>query len=481
MSLPSRIGKSLNWINPSGIATDPSAQQYKHLATGASATLLSTFPQELIDEILFNISKKDIFQLSSCSKYWRARTIPLIFHHLAWKDVNDAYLFSHGGILAYVRPVVRQISMSFTHPPKAIIKIIETYRVWMEVFSLFPNVRDLQMDLYVVNELEGNMIRSILTQISNSPAAEKLQSLNIERISIERGFIHDLTRPHGSILVSTLGIYTNLPLGAREYYEILPRETRDFLGPLINNETDISLPVPKGLTKLGVSLKEFSLVSNPHSSLDFNVLVHSLAGSIKELRIMADRFIHTQDPASSINAWPTTFSALATITIIVDGYSLHHLTDIGIWIPNIQFLTLSNGPSYPYRHRNPNILALLSAQEQMLCKAIEHLKSLKRIRLPWPYTYEDQFNIGIDSLNHWPKVYFNSERLNSLVGKWVKSGSSTLERVVFIIEYFSSNGRHDKILRVNVLRGPEFEEGWNLCCQEDHNYIYKPFDRDISV
>ncbi|KAF3206270.1 hypothetical protein TWF192_001001 [Orbilia oligospora] len=460
---------------------DPCAQQYKHLATDASATLLSTFPQELIDEILFNISKKDIFQLSSCSKFWRAQTIPIIFHHVAWKDMNDAYLFSDGGMLAYVRPVVRQIWMSFARPPKALINIIETYRVWMEVFTRFPNVRDLQMDLYVVNELEGNMIRSILTQISNSPASGKLQSLNIERILIERGFIHDLTRPHGSILVSTLGLYTNLPLGAREYYEILPRETQEFLGPLINNETEISLPVPRGLTKLGISVKEFSLVSNPHSPLDFNFLVHSLAGSIKELRIMADRFIHTQDPSSSINVWPTTLSALAAVTIIVDGYSLHHLTDIGIWLPNVQFLTLSNGPSYPYRHRNPNTLALLSAQEQMLCKAIEHLKSLKRIRLPWPYTYEDQFNIGIGGLNHWPKVYLNSEKLNGLVGKWVKSGSSKLEKVVFVIEYFSSNGRHDQILRVNVLRGAELEEGWDLCCQEDHNYTYKPFDRTISV
>ncbi|KAK6510683.1 hypothetical protein TWF506_009785 [Arthrobotrys conoides] len=368
--------------------------------------------------------------------------------------------------------------MYLTRPVKDVIEMIETYRIWMEVFGLLPNVRDLKMDLYIVNELEGILIRSILTKISTSPAFETLQSLKIERMLIGRGSIHDLPRPHISNFISTPGIYTGLPLGVREYYEILPPKTQDFIGPL---DCRTRIPIPKGLTKLGVSLTQFNLVPSLHSSLDLNDLVHALSGSIRELRIMADRFIHPQDPDLSPDIRLPNFSSLTRLTIINEGYLLHHLTEIGNWAPNLQILAVSNGTPNPYRHRDPNLLALTSVQEHLLCKAIQKLKALKRIRLPWLCTYADPFNIGIDNLDHWWKVYFKTDRLDSLVGQWVKAGSSKLEKVIFVTEYFSSNGRDDKMLRVNISRGVEFEGGWKLDSQQDNDYMCKPFHRDISV
>ncbi|KAK6334976.1 hypothetical protein TWF718_010417 [Orbilia javanica] len=471
--------KSLNKITKPRDATALSASvpQGGNPHTDASPVIFSSFPQELIDEILSHIEKKDVHRLSLCSKHWRSRTLPTIFHRISWKGINDANLFSDGGILEYVRPVVRQVSMRFARPPEDLISTIETYRIWMEIFSLLPNVKKLQVDLHVINELESNMIRAILTKISTNPAFETLHTLNIERLLIGRGNIHDLPRPHRSNFISTFGIYDGLLLGIREYYEILSPKLLEFLGPLDNK---LETPLPKGLTKLGVSLKQFRLESSPDGPLDFNTLVHSLSGNLKELRIMADKFVYTSRPTLAKDIW-SKFSSLTKLTMIIDGYYLNYLTDIGDWLPNIRFLALSNGPPDPYRGRDPNVLALLSVQEQILAKAIGKLKALEKIRLTCPYTYEDNHSFGIHSLNHWRKVYFDLERLEGLVGQWVKAGSSNLERVIFAKEYFPSNGRNDEMLIVNVRRGLEFEGGWELDSHQRKEYTLKPYHRDFSV
>ncbi|KAK6511581.1 hypothetical protein TWF481_000496 [Arthrobotrys musiformis] len=443
---------------------------------------LSTLPRELIDEILSHASEEEIWQLSLCSKQWRSWTSPIIFRCIVWRGVKGASLFAEGGDFAHLRPVVREISMALPRLayPEELLRTIDTYRILMEAFSHFPYVTRLQIDLYnVLDGFEANIIQAILTKISTSPAFETLQALDIEKFSIGREVTRDFPTPY-----MALGLHTNLPLDAQQRYKTLPKAAQDFLGPLIDPTKPTELPpMPRRLTKLGVSLSEFTLLPDLKAPPDVNLLINTSAGTLKELRIMANRIIHPrpadQTPPNWI--WPSTFSSLTNITIISSGYSLHHIADIGNWLPNVQVLALSDGPSAPYSYCTPALANLLSIQEETLSKAIKKLKSLRRVRLPRLYEYVDLLGIDISNSDYCSKVYLGEKRLEDLVGQWVKAGSSGLEKVVFSIESFTWNGRRDAIFAINIRRGPGLEGGWRLDTEEEAGYIPKPYDRDISL
>ncbi|KAK6354086.1 hypothetical protein TWF730_008504 [Orbilia blumenaviensis] len=370
--------------------------------------------------------------------------------------------------------------MHLPHRPEDLLGTLETYRIWMEVFGLLPNIRTLQMELCTVKELETNIIQAVLTKISTSLAFETLLSLNIEHSMIGHGTIPGLSRSINSKFFSALQIYAGLPLGIEEYYEALPVPIRELLGPWVYRIAIVP-PLPRGLAKLGVSLTEFTPGSNLESLSNMNRLIRASIGTIKELRIVAGGFLYAPDKALSVDMFRPDFSSLTKFTIMLDRYFLNHLTEIAQWLPNVQYLAVSDGPADPYRYRTPELLALLSTQEQIISKAIAGMNALKRIRLTWLYTYEDRYGIGIHALNHWPKIYFPPDKLEDLVKRWVKAGASRLEKVVFATEYFSSSGRDDKTFTINILKGSAFEGGWKLDSGYDNNYIFKPHELDISV
>ncbi|KAK6529544.1 hypothetical protein TWF281_008715 [Arthrobotrys megalospora] len=388
-------------------------------------------------------------------------------------------------MLASMRPVVRHIAMYRSGRPEELIGTIDTYRVWLDIFSLFPYVKSLQMELYVVEELETNMICAVLNKISTSPAFDTLQSLNIERRLIGHGRIHTISRPHNMDLFAALQYYnyTGLLLSAEDYYDALPTRDQDFLGPWIN-EIVVPPPIPRRLNKLGVSLTRVMLAPAPSPPSDFNSLIRAALGTITELRITADSFISFPEHLISGRTSPPGFSFLVKVTIIINKYSLTRLADVGQWFPNLKVLVVSDGPTDPYASRGIDILDLLSQQEQTMSRAIQGMKGLNMVRLPRPYIFEDPYNFGIRSLNHWQKVYFPPERLENIVDKWVRAGADNLKQVIFATEYFSYSGRDDKMVVLSIRKegsSSMSRRGWRLEVKECNDHIDKLYDNDISI
>ncbi|KAK6505506.1 hypothetical protein TWF481_007403 [Arthrobotrys musiformis] len=379
-----------------------------------TVTLLA-LPPELVDEILSYVSKRDFRRFSRCSHACRDFIVPRVFNRIEWRTPTKAAAFRDGGTVGHLRPLVYHISMHSPGRPNELFRAIDAFQVYMDVLTLFPNIKSLWFNLTTIVELEANLIHTIFTKLSTCPAFHTLKSINFTCKRFSSFSLHDLSGAKG-----------------QDYFAALPEKYHEYFGPRIRKEDNVdSPPGPPGLTELVVVTDRFSLTPTRRAEPNLSFLHQSSANTLTRLRIRCNVVLLAANPGDGSEPKTFNWSGLKQVQLEVGDIDLHSLPGIANSFPDLENLVIVKaGPWYGVNRSETETGGGMSRVD-MLCNAFRGVGKLKRLRLPWP---TGDFGGGfIHNKSQIPAV-----DLEEAVNAWVRGGADMLEKVVFARDFSES-------------------------------------------
>ncbi|KAK6338187.1 hypothetical protein TWF730_002262 [Orbilia blumenaviensis] len=406
-----------------------------------SLSLLS-LPRELVDEILSYVSKRDFKRFSRCSRVCRGFIIPLVFSRIDWRTPYRAEAFRDGGTVGHLRPVVYHISMYMPGRPNELLRNIAAFEIYMDVLTLFPNVKSLWINLTTISDLETNLIHAIFNKLSAAPAFHTLKSLNLTCKRYPQLSLHDLS-------------------GARkqDFYAALPEKYQEYLGPKIGMDDDVDPPPgPPGLRELVVVTNQFSLTPSRRAEPNVSFLHSSCMKTLTKLRIRSDilgaPMAHKDWEQKHWFSW----DGLKQVHLELNQADFSVLSEISGKFPDVEDLVITkNGAWF-------GLGGASGSNENILYNALQGMKKLKRVRVPQP---NDLFPNQIGE-NH---GFGYTEYLKDVVNQWIQRGADMLEKVIFAKDGRSTvmQGKSwDKMVQFDILRDKRALQGepkWKLNVQ----------------
>ncbi|KAK6516131.1 hypothetical protein TWF506_006041 [Arthrobotrys conoides] len=189
------------------------------------------FPAELNILILKDLSRKDLYSLSRCSKLCYLLCFPRRFDAgtITLTD-GSIRLFQDGGLFEQYRTTIRSIHFSKTvtgtqfrplGTDQEVSEAITQIRIWMDALSLFPKIQELHVSYTIPAVMEKNVYTAVMSAITAQSFYKDLECLEFH--------IHKDTETSYSSDSATLDLYEDI-------FTILSPENQTFLGPKIPDD-----------------------------------------------------------------------------------------------------------------------------------------------------------------------------------------------------------------------------------------------------
>ncbi|KAK6535845.1 hypothetical protein TWF281_000095 [Arthrobotrys megalospora] len=389
-----------------------------------------TFPAEINLLIIKNLRPVEILNLSRCSKLCYLLCFPLRFDTRTVILTHESIkLFQDGGLCEQLRPRIR--SVYFNKPQnwsKTILarkeseadyeQTITQLRIWTNVLTLFPNIRELYVSYAIPWAVENNAYAAVFGIIANLPFYSFLERLEFQVYK----------DGHNS--------YRGIPILYETILSGLSAENQDFLGKRISDEQmdetirSIASGIPEPqLTAARIAVNGIAppLTGSKRRLSEgptFYYVPLTLASDLKDLEIEITKGKSEYNPEYNVEGEERESYFEPSILKFFSGVTELRLSKTGTLtkseidrlverFPNLEVLEISQSErcqrdeSYLWRRRD----------REHRYDGIVGLKYLEDLTLPWP-AYSASGSIAPDKLERW-------------ISQWVEKRLYILEAVSF--------------------------------------------------
>ncbi|KAK6541067.1 hypothetical protein TWF694_008444 [Orbilia ellipsospora] len=374
-------------------------------ATPETPTGLFSLPNELLDHILSFLSVDDLKELSLCSTKYRNLILPVLFRSLIWRRVSDIMEFQNGAKFAYLRPMVRHITICVDEKitVQTVSVNIVACRHLAPAILLFPNITSLAIKANTIEHLEGNLITAILTTISASPIFENIRFFNLQRAYPELNFRRQLEEH----------VVCNA-------WDSLSPANQEFLKPWVPEEMYgriVAFPYPPNLTEACLHVNWFTLVApDPDASVpDSTRTIHGdCKKTLKKLRIAVNGFLISREKQllGEARTVGEPFLKVTMLQVDCESFDEMMIPDIAASFPVLERLAIIDVK----RTRSQRTEAVL----MVAFNGLKQMERLREVRVPWP-----QYTVGY-GWDHVDEAY-----LEIWGREWVSQEPEFLRRVIF--------------------------------------------------
>ncbi|KAK6362634.1 hypothetical protein TWF730_000089 [Orbilia blumenaviensis] len=391
------------------------------------------FPAELNLLIIERLGKRDLYNLSRCSRLCYVLCFPLRWLNSGTIVLTpqSTKLFKNGGLCEHLRSSIRSInfnrdwswSKAATDPKfrrqvaeqhgRDIEQIVTELRTKVEILRFFPNIQELSISYIIPPALENNIYAAVIDTIAGPSLCNTLDFLELQ-------------------------IYKDDDFGRFQPYETivstLSPENQDFLGEHIPDDKIDALIREK--------ITEFPGLAGAHISVNglctplVNSKTRSWEGStfyyipLTAAPNLQNLWIETKDESRDSYKKNTEtidearypdpsvlhcFSSVTELQIVESGIlSKEKIDSLAERFPNL--VTLDISQIEPSRRDDDD--SWTDSEQEHRYDGISALKCLADLSIVWP-AYKNSGSIPPDQLLEW--IY-----------RWIKNGLNDLEAVAFL-------------------------------------------------